>query len=146
MDEIHGVSLEAINGALSSKWLKAIMDADTSETADHGAICLAEYKSTWTALRDRGDVQFWVKFGAPKLKILCKKEGILCFKIDELLVFDGHDFTVYVNRPISHHSNIEYFNSTPKQVYKDWGIAAIVELIKKVNGTTTSVEIDMKST
>jgi len=61
---------------------------------DKDATCLAEYRSTWTTIGDRKDIQFWIKFGAPKLKILCKREAILSFAIDQLLVFDGNDFTV----------------------------------------------------
>lgn len=92
--EIFGVQLDTINHSLSSRWLKSIMEAEEEGTHTKEAICLAEYRSTWTTIGDRKDIQFWIKFGAPKLKILCKREAILSFVVEELLVFDGNDFTV----------------------------------------------------
>ncbi|GJJ16055.1 hypothetical protein Clacol_010334 [Clathrus columnatus] len=128
--EILGVALESINDTLSAKWLKNIMEAEEEHGSTHNkdAICLAEYRSTWTTIGDRKDIQFWIKFGAPKVKILCKKEAILSFTIEELLVFDGNDF-----------------KAKPKHIFKDWEIATVVNLIKKVKGTITTVEIDLKS-
>ncbi|GJJ16021.1 hypothetical protein Clacol_010300 [Clathrus columnatus] len=128
--EIFGVSLDSINETLSARWLKNIMEAEDEDVSTHNkeSICLAEYRSTWTTIGDRKDIQFWIKFGAPKVKILCKKEAILSFTVEELLVFDGNDFTV-----------------APKHTYKNWEIATVVHLIKKVEGSITRVEIDLKS-
>ncbi|KAF8884777.1 hypothetical protein BD779DRAFT_1442896 [Infundibulicybe gibba] len=122
--EVFGVSVEEINRSLSSKWLKAIMDA--ADGADRNSICLAEYRSTWTTIGERSDVQFHIKFGAPRVRVLCEREAVLYFKIDELLVYEGHDFTV-----------------TPKHTYSDWEIAVVVDLTRKVEGSFKSVEIDM---
>lgn len=91
--EVFGVSVEDINRNLSSKWLKSIMDA--ADGADRKSVCLAEYRSTWTTIGERSGIQFHIKFGAPRVRVLCEREAVLYFKIDELLVYDGHDFTVY---------------------------------------------------
>ncbi|TFK37966.1 hypothetical protein BDQ12DRAFT_132552 [Crucibulum laeve] len=125
-NEIYGVSLDEINRSLSSKWLKAIMDA--ADGGDRSSICLAEYRSNWTNVGHHSDVQFHVKFGAPTLKALCKREAILYFKVDELLVYDGHDFT-----------------KTPKHTYSGWDIAVVVDLIKEVEGLINRVKIDMST-
>lgn len=91
VEEVFGVSIEQINKQLSSRWLKAILD--NNDGAKRSEICLAEYRSNWTALGDHTDLQFHVKFGAPKVKGLCKREVILYFNIDELLVYNDTDFT-----------------------------------------------------
>lgn len=70
------------------------MEAEEEGVQSKEAICLAEYRSTWTTIGDRKDAQFWVKFGAPKLNILCRREAILSFIIEKLIVFDGENFTV----------------------------------------------------
>jgi hypothetical protein len=126
IDEVFGVSVEEINRYLSSKWLKSIMDA--AEGGDRKSTCLAEYRSTWTSVADHSNLQFHVKFGAPRVKILCKREAILYFKIDELLVYEGHNFNV-----------------TPKYSYQDWEIAVVVDLIKDVENTINLVKLDMSS-
>ncbi|KAF8884776.1 hypothetical protein BD779DRAFT_1739314 [Infundibulicybe gibba] len=122
--EVFGVSVEEINRSLSSKWLKAIMDA--ADGAKRSSICLAEYRSTWTAIGERSDVQFHIKFGAPRVRVLCEREAVLYFKIDELLVYEGHDFTV-----------------TPKHTYSDWELAVVVDLTRKIEGSFKRIEIDM---
>ncbi|KAF8881368.1 hypothetical protein BD779DRAFT_1546677 [Infundibulicybe gibba] len=122
--EVFGVSVEEINRSLSSQWLKAIMDV--ADGADRNSICLAEYSSTWTTIGKRSDIQFHIKFGAPRVRVLCKCEAVLYFRIEELLVSEGHDFTV-----------------TPKHTYSDWEIAVVVDLTEKVGGSFKHVEIDM---
>lgn len=92
VDEVFGVSIDNINKYLSSKWLKAMLDIN--DGANRSATCLAEYRSSWTGLGDHTDLQFHVKFGAPRVKALCKREVILYFHVDEVFVYNGHDFTV----------------------------------------------------
>lgn len=92
VDEVFGVPLNDVNKYLSSKWLKAVLD--TADGADRSAICLSEYRSDWTVLGQHSNLQFHVKFGAPRVKALCKREVIIYFHIDELFVYDGIDFTV----------------------------------------------------
>lgn len=62
-------------------------------SADHNALSLAEYKSTWS-LDESSNTHFHVKLGAPRIKALCNQEVVLYFTLDEILFYDSKDFTV----------------------------------------------------
>ncbi|KDQ49725.1 hypothetical protein JAAARDRAFT_142971 [Jaapia argillacea MUCL 33604] len=132
--EVWGVSIEKINEHLSARWLEAYLEADALESgegnASRDAICLSEYRSTWTALGDHSEIQFHIKFGAPRVHAICKREVVLYFKIDELLVYDGHDF-----------------KAKPKHTYKDWEIAVVVDLTLETSacGNVKTVKLDLSS-
>ena len=61
--------------------------------ADHNALSLAEYKSTWS-LDESSNTHFHVKLGAPRIKALCNQEVVLYFTLDEILFYESKDFTV----------------------------------------------------
>lgn len=88
---IYGVTVEQINAHMSSLWLKSAMLAYggvASSTTDWRPRCLAEFS------RKEGGDFFRIKFGAPHVNILCSREVMITFDIDEVEFFDDEDFTL----------------------------------------------------
>ncbi len=88
---IYGVTVEHINAHMSSLWLKSAMLAFggvASSNTDWRPRCLAEFS------RKEGGDFFRIKFGAPHVNILCAREVVIKFDIDELEFFDDDDFTL----------------------------------------------------
>ncbi|TFK43794.1 hypothetical protein BDQ12DRAFT_662371 [Crucibulum laeve] len=123
IDEIYCVSLADINKSFSLKWFKAVMDV--AEDADSSAICLAEYRHTLNSFGNHSAIH--VKFGVPIIKALCKREVIWYFKIEDLMVYDGHDFSV-----------------AHKHSYCNWQIAVIMDAVKEMEGAVSRVKLDIK--
>lgn len=90
MESMHGVTVDQINGYMSSIWLKSAMLARgsmTSDSTDWRPRCLAEFT------RSEGDIHFRMQLGAPLVKILCEREIVIWFDIDELEFFEDGNFT-----------------------------------------------------
>lgn len=89
LPSIYGVTAERINAHMSSLWLKAAMSAYgsiTSNATDPSLCCLAEFEHKY-----EGDF-FRIKFGAPSVSVLCSREVVIQFDIEELKFFDDMDF------------------------------------------------------
>ncbi|KDQ50335.1 hypothetical protein JAAARDRAFT_142195 [Jaapia argillacea MUCL 33604] len=131
---ISGVSIGDVNDHLASKWLQAAIHAEDVERGyvelDRQAVCLAESRSTWLVGSEGWDTQFHVKFGAPEVKILCKREVSFHLKVDELMVYEGSDFTLGA-----------------KRLFSDWEVVFLVGLIceKEAEGAITRLKLDMSS-
>ncbi|KAI0632190.1 hypothetical protein C8Q77DRAFT_1158854 [Trametes polyzona] len=107
---IYGVPVQQINAHMSSLWLKSAMLAYgsvTSSPADWQARCYAEF------CRKEPGSYYRIKFGAPHVNVLCSKEVVLQFNIDELDFFSSEDFTV-----------------PPIHQYTNWKVAMIVNVLE----------------
>lgn len=88
LENINGVTVEQMNAYMSSVWLKSAMLAQgtiSASTTDWRPRCLAEFS------RSEGSQHFYMQLGAPTVKILCEREVVIWFDIDELNFFvDGN--------------------------------------------------------
>ncbi|KAI0826876.1 hypothetical protein BC628DRAFT_226056 [Trametes gibbosa] len=112
LESIYGVSVQQINSYMSSLWLKSAMLAYGSITGDitepdQRARCFAEFNR-----KESGEF-FRIKFGAPHVKILCAREVVLQFDIDELEFWENDDFSV-----------------PPIQKYTKWRISMVVNVLQ----------------
>lgn len=94
--DIHGITVGQINAHLSSTWLKsAILALGGKKVAtDWRKHSLAEFSSSSYSERSYG--HFKMKFGPPRVEILCAREVIVYFNIEELDFFKSDDFKAYV--------------------------------------------------
>ncbi|EIW59593.1 uncharacterized protein TRAVEDRAFT_121066 [Trametes versicolor FP-101664 SS1] len=107
---IYGVTVEHINAHMSSLWLKSAMLAYggvASSTTDWRPRCLAEFS------RKEGGDFFHIKFGAPHVNILCSREVVITFDIDEAEFFDDDDFTL-----------------APVRTFTKWKVAMVVNVLQ----------------
>jgi hypothetical protein len=97
IEELHGISLGKINSFLSSSWLKAAWLSNSREglPADRSKISISEYKSTW-ANYPESELHFHLKFNAPQVKVLCGREAVVFFSIEEVFFSGTKDFTRFV--------------------------------------------------
>ena len=147
VDDIYDISVEKINTFLSSSWLKAAMLAGGKDgpCADHNALSLAEYKSTWS-LDENSGTYFHVKLGAPRIKALCNREVVLYFTLDEILFYESKDFSVYVFRsPLRCIVSNHLACSAAKHTYSNWELAILVNVIyeKEEEGKVTRCKLDL---
>ncbi|PSR75858.1 hypothetical protein PHLCEN_2v8772 [Hermanssonia centrifuga] len=130
IDKIQGISSEKINASLSVSWLKAAMLAGSANVtpAEHLAISLAEYRSTW--LSHGSDVHFQVKLGPLRLKSLCNQEAVVLISVDEVTFFDTEDL-----------------KRAPRQRYTDWEIALLTNVVPIIeeDGTVIGVKLELNS-
>ncbi|EIW58208.1 uncharacterized protein TRAVEDRAFT_47374 [Trametes versicolor FP-101664 SS1] len=111
LPSIYGVTVERINAHMSSLWLKAAMSAYgsiTSNTTDQSLCCLAEFENKY-----EGDF-FRIKFGAPSVSVLCSREVVIQFDIEELKFFADVEFT-----------------ADPVQEYTKWKVAMVVNVLQQ---------------
>lgn len=97
--DIHGITVEQINTYMSSVWLKSAMLAHggaTRTSTDWRSRCLAEFDTLSYGGGAYG--KFRVKLGPPRVDILCSREVIVYFNIDELEFFKTDDFSEWVAR------------------------------------------------
>ncbi|KAI0667589.1 hypothetical protein C8Q78DRAFT_981541 [Trametes maxima] len=109
-ETIYGVTTEQVNAYMSSLWLKSAMLAygrDTGITTDWRARCYAEFS------RKEADTYFRIKFGTPRVNILCAREVVVYFDVDEVEFFDGEDFSV-----------------NPVKKFNKWKIAMVVGVLQ----------------
>ncbi len=94
--EINGITIEQINTYMTSIWLKSAMLAQdgTKAGVDWRTRCLAEFSSSSYGGGSYG--RFKMKFGPPRVEILCAREVIVYFNIEELDFFKSDDFTACV--------------------------------------------------
>lgn len=92
VNNIHGVTVEAINEYMHSIWLKSAMFAgDISQVDNWRLRSLSEYSSVAGSTQSGIPIRFTVQLGAPRVDILCTKEVIVYFNIDEVRFFDSDD-------------------------------------------------------
>ncbi|KAH9891709.1 hypothetical protein C8Q73DRAFT_782384 [Cubamyces lactineus] len=87
-ESIYDVSVDQINAYLSSLWLKSTMLAQGSilqEDCDWRLRCLTEL------VHKESGFYYRLRFGAPRVNILCSKEVVVYFDIDELEFFDNEE-------------------------------------------------------
>ncbi|GBE84865.1 predicted protein [Sparassis crispa] len=129
LDSIHGISLRDLNDGLVSAWLKAAMIAsvDEEDVVDWKSSSLAEFRSTVVFPED-AKTHFHISFGAPKIKLLCSREAIVTFKINEVTFYPGIDF-----------------HAAPLLRYTNWEIAVLAEIhhLTEADGSVVSCQIDM---
>ena len=93
--DINGVTVEQLNAYISSLWLKSALLANgrPSQTTDWCSRSLAEI-STSSIGPELGSAygKFRMKFGPPRVDIICSREVIVYFNIDELEFFATDDF------------------------------------------------------
>ena len=94
--DINGVTVDQINTYMSSAWLKSAMLAQdgTPAGAEWRSRSLAEFSSQSCGTSAYG--RFRIKFGPPRVEILCVREVIVYFNLEELDFFRSDDFKVYV--------------------------------------------------
>ncbi|KAI0754908.1 hypothetical protein C8Q80DRAFT_1094717 [Daedaleopsis nitida] len=127
--DIHGVTVEQINTYMSSVWLKSAMLAHggaTRTSTDWRSRCLAEF-DTLSYGGDRYG-KFRVKLGPPHVDILCSREVIVYFNIDELEFFKTDDFSV-----------------GPERKFKEWKIAMVVNVLyaNEAGGHVVNIAFDL---
>ena len=89
VEEISEVSIEKINTYLTAAFFKAAMFQKDAEQKG-----VTDVKGSLSEIRSSSaDFHCHVKFGAPRIKALCDQEVIVHFVIEELLVYDGADFS-----------------------------------------------------
>ena len=126
--DINGITVDQINTYMSSVWLKSAMLAQDGMKAgvDWRTRALADFSSSSYGATSYG--RFKMKFGPPRVEILCAREVIVYFNIEELDFFKSDDFTAYVlsctfqvcsNAPVS----------PPERSYKDWRVAMVVNVL-----------------
>ncbi|KAI0712230.1 hypothetical protein C8Q76DRAFT_845437 [Earliella scabrosa] len=127
--DIHGVTVEQINTYMSSVWLKSAMLAHggTSRTnTDWRSRCLAEFDTLSYGAGAYG--KFRVKLGPPRVDILCSREVIVYFNVDELEFFKTEDFS-----------------DAPERKYKEWKIAMVVNVLyaNEAGGHVVNITFDL---
>ncbi|EIW59592.1 uncharacterized protein TRAVEDRAFT_122355 [Trametes versicolor FP-101664 SS1] len=127
MESMHGVTVDQINGYMSSIWLKSAMLARgsmTSDSTDWRPRCLAEFT------RSEGDIHFRMQLGAPMVKILCEREIVIWFDIDELEIFEDGDFS-----------------AAPDRRFSGWKVAMVVNAIynRDAAGHTVTIVFDLSN-
>ncbi|KAI0826877.1 hypothetical protein BC628DRAFT_226366 [Trametes gibbosa] len=127
LENINGVTFEQMNAYMSSVWLKSAMLAQEqvpSSTTDWRPRCLAEFS------RSEGKYPFRMQLGAPTVKILCEREVVIWFDIDELHFFAEANF-----------------EAGPVKAFKGWKVAVVVNIVysKDTAGHAITIVFDMSN-
>ncbi|KAJ3003474.1 hypothetical protein NUW54_g5276 [Trametes sanguinea] len=110
-DAIYGITTTQINQYLASQWLKSALLSHTTLATNVNSRelrALAQYDKL-----DPGSY-FRLKFGTPTVEVLCAKEVIVYFDVDEVEFFNGPDFT-----------------EEPETGFRKWKIAFIMNVIEQ---------------
>ena len=95
MRDIYNITVQQINTYMSSAWLKSAMLAHSGNMqmvgvdGDWRALSLAEFSATASGIEEFG--QFRLKMGPPNVEILCAKEVIVYFNIEEVEFIDDEN-------------------------------------------------------
>lgn len=92
VNDIPGVSVDKINAYLASIWFKAAMMRIGGDATDWKLLCPAEYRTSWHPMPETGD-HFRLHLGAPRVTLLCSREAIISFNVDEALFYEDTDLT-----------------------------------------------------
>ncbi|KAI0720523.1 hypothetical protein C8T65DRAFT_633331 [Cerioporus squamosus] len=127
--DINGVTVEQVNSYMSSVWLKSAMLAHggNSQATDWNLRSLAEFSTSSMGLGSAIG-NFRIKFGAPRVDIICPREVITHFNIDELEFFATDDFDI-----------------PPERKYKEWQIALVVNVLytSEADGQMVKIAFDL---
>lgn len=69
----------------------------TGQVSAWQSICLAEYRSDWTAGDANGaakDMRFHFKFGPPHIQPVCCHEVLMYFDLDEVIFYEDDNCSV----------------------------------------------------
>lgn len=95
VSDIHGITVQQINTYMSSLWLKSAMLAHGGGLqmpgldVDWRAFSLAEFSTLSYGYGTYG--QFRMTMGPPTVEILCTKEVVVYFSIDEIEFFNDYE-------------------------------------------------------
>lgn len=93
---MYNVSREKITTHISNSWRKAAwfvqQERKNLSRATRSSIAIAEWDSTWSPITDE-DYEFRVKFGAPKVQLLCEHEAVLYVQVDEVVFSENKTFS-----------------------------------------------------
>ncbi|KAH9854755.1 hypothetical protein C2E23DRAFT_726184 [Lenzites betulinus] len=112
LDSVYGVSVQQIDAYMSSLWLKSAMLAYGSISGDATEADLNERCFAEVSCHENGNF-FRIKFGAPHVKVLCSKEVVLQFDIDEVEFWEHDDFS-----------------AEPVRKYTKWKISVVVNVLQ----------------
>ncbi|KAI8986088.1 hypothetical protein BD414DRAFT_416881 [Trametes punicea] len=123
-DVVAGVTVEQINAYLASLWVKSALLAHTNvanKSTDWRLRCLTEFVH-----REQGSY-YRLKFGAPRVTILCSKEVVIYFDINELEFFGDADFSV-----------------EPVRKFAKWKVALIMNVMpaRDPDGHSVTITLD----
>lgn len=106
---MYNIDREKIITHIQDVWRKAawlVQEEGTSLLTRKG-VAIAEWNSTWS-LTSEEDYHFQVKFGAPKVELLCEHEAIVYIQVDEIAFSESTTFgATYVLRCLSYPSNTD---------------------------------------
>ncbi|KAM5533454.1 hypothetical protein V8D89_012892 [Ganoderma adspersum] len=126
--DINGITVGQINAHMSSIWLKSAILAlgGKKVSTDWRKHALAEFSSSSYTERSYG--HFKMKFGPPHVEILCAREVIVYFNVEELDFFKSDDF-----------------KAPPELSYKGWKVAMIVNVLysKESEGHVVNIMFDL---
>lgn len=98
--EMYNIDREKIITYIQDVWRKAAWSVQEEGTslATRSSIAIAEWNSTWSLTHEE-DYHFHVKFGAPKIELLCQHEAIVYVQVDEIVFSESTTFSPrYVQR------------------------------------------------
>ena len=161
LESLHGIKVEKINAYLSWLWQKASKLAATTNDVDNSKsaqrlLYLAEYRSYWSPSQRRSsahELQFHLKFGCPRVSVVCSCEVIMWFSIEEVLLYDSNDFSASVLRIIL--QNLTFIRayvipSPPLRQYSGWQIPMLITTTQIVltedEQTANAIKLDTSST
>ncbi|KAI0356431.1 hypothetical protein OH77DRAFT_1400405 [Trametes cingulata] len=121
LDSLNGVPVQNINTYMFTVWLKSAMYAGggiSNDSTDWRPRCLAEFS------RSEGGNPFRMQMGAPSVKILCSKEIVIWFDIDQLDFFEEEDFS-----------------GKPTKTFSGWKVVMVVDALYSSEASDQNVTI-----
>ncbi|KAL7279892.1 hypothetical protein ACG7TL_006301 [Trametes sanguinea] len=126
-ESVCGITVDQFNSYLASLWLKSAL-------LEHSKV--ATKNKDWrlrslTEFTKKEEGSFYrIRFGAPHIDILCAKEVVMYFDLDELDFFQGSDFS-----------------ATPQKHFAKWKVALIINVVpeRDSEGHSLTVALDFSS-
>lgn len=96
IQEMYNIHHDKIITYLQDSWRTAAWSVQSSggkvSLGHRKSIAIAEWNSTWSGAGGDEEYHFDVKFGAPKVQLLCEHEAIVYLQVDEIMFSDTKDF------------------------------------------------------
>ncbi|CDO76097.1 hypothetical protein BN946_scf184649.g23 [Trametes cinnabarina] len=126
-ESICGITVDQINSYLASLWLKSALLTHTkigTKNSDWRLRSLTEF------VKREDGLFFRIKFGAPRVHILCSREVVVYFDVYELEFFPGPDLSV-----------------APEKKFMKWKIALMMNVLpmRDPEGHSVTVSLDVSS-
>ncbi|KAI9058443.1 hypothetical protein FKP32DRAFT_1582073 [Trametes sanguinea] len=122
-ESICGITADQFNSYLASLWLKSALlqhSKVATKNTDWRLRVLTEFIK-----KEEGDF-YRIRFGAPRVDILCAKEVVMFFDVDELDFFEGSDFSV-----------------APRKHFAKWKVALIMNVVQERDSEGQSLTISL---